>query len=375
MRHLRPLILSCIVLFSALGKAQPFDLNLTVIDPLPRLDFGAFIIANNITGAPTIFRVDITKPPAARVFISGELYWVDVNNSDQGVLSSFTTKLITVNSFTNNDLGNAIRLESHNENETLIRKNLAKGKPTGVYTLTLRLHAKLPRPLGDIDTLVDTEIRELSFTNPSQTLAIILPQQGMQLDPGNVVAIWNTITGAEKYRILANVRRFPSQSLEDALNSGNPIINNREVLATTVNLRTLLDREWTAGQEIVLQVKAIIPGVGSEPIFSQPISFYLTNQNNSGNPPSGGSGGVGNFSVVPLTPTQVIQIGTILSSQPGIAALLPQAMLQGLASGNLVLNLRNGDGTPITAQQVQQLLTYLQQNPGQLLNVLFRRTN
>jgi hypothetical protein len=195
----------------------------------------------------------------------------------------------------------------------------------------------------------------------------------MNCDPGNVVAIWNSISGATQYRVRANIRRLPTQSLEEALASGNPIINDRVVNATTVNLRTILDREWAVGQEIVLQVAALIPGVGQEPIYSQPISFLLTNNTQTLGGGTGGGGGTTPVTIIPLSPTQIVQIGNILSAQPALVNILPPAVLQALVSGNLALTLRNGDGSPITPQQLQATLNYLQANPSQLLNIIYRR--
>ena len=50
-----------------------------------------------------------------------------------------------------------------------------------------------------------------------------------------------------------------SSSAEAALKSANPLIDNREVGdVTSVDLRTILDRQWLGGQKVVFSVTAII---------------------------------------------------------------------------------------------------------------------
>ncbi|MBU2447227.1 MAG: hypothetical protein KJ666_16865, partial [Bacteroidetes bacterium] len=158
----------------------------------------------------------------------------------------------------NNDIGTTeIKINEYRSNSTLINENIARGKPTGSYRIT----AILMDPTAT--TVFNQDQKELFFLNPAQTLSIRAPRAGSEVDAGNVNVEWDALQGIGNYFVKANVRTSPTQSLEEALSFGTPLVNNRSVGAlTNVNLRDYLEREWSLGDEIVIQVGANISGPG-----------------------------------------------------------------------------------------------------------------
>ena len=62
-------------------------------------------------------------------------------------------------------------------------------------------------------------------------------------------------------KFLASIVPDGSSSAEAALKGSNPLIDNREVGdVTSIDLRSILNREWLGGQKVVFSVTAIIPG-------------------------------------------------------------------------------------------------------------------
>jgi hypothetical protein len=126
--------------------------------------------------------------------------------------------------------------------------------------------------------------KDVTFANPSQTLSIITPEANSIQSVGSVIARWSSLNGVQKYKIKLNLRTSPSQSLEEALQSGTPLINNKEVAGTVTNadLRSLLEREWLPGQELVLQVAAVVGGLGGgNDLKSEIINFQIAKGSDS----------------------------------------------------------------------------------------------
>lgn len=334
----------------------------TVFKPLPQLDFATFAIANDLTGAPTVFSVEILSPrDDVMVMLEGVFEWQDVGESSPTQLSTFRTKPFKPKVFFNNTLGSEIRIASSSTNNNRITKAILKGKPTGKYIITL----KLLKPLDEqgnsyIDypgTSAQTEI--LEFLNPSQTLDLLLPIAGSLQDVGTVIAQWTPIDGATKYLIKAAVRNDYRQSLENAISSGQVLINNAEVNGnqTEVNLRTLLTgAEWFGGQEIVIQVTAFVSGPsGGLNIYSNLINFYIKDVNTS---------------------AYTSLIGNLLAIAQSLpSGVLPLNFLNGLSSGDILINgIKLDDGTTLSLSEVMAILNYLVQNPDErIVSASFNR--
>jgi len=323
--------------------AQSYTIDLQVAS-LSEMDFAPFIFSNDLSGAPRIFAVNIS-PEEGNVKVRGELFWKkDINSSFEWLLT-FRTKVFTAKSFFNTDLGNTIELGRSNSDDNLIEENRMRGKPTNEYMLTVYLLDENGNELTS-----DTEYFE--FSNPAQTLTILSPQQNSLQNIGGVLAEWTELSGIDYYQVRANSRADASESLEEALESGDPLINNVQVgLTSSIDLRTILSREWLPGQEIVFQVSAMpTGGAPSDLIPSNIVSFYLDDPAN------------------PISNFISDNIGSILQSlQDGLGSDLLDKLLNGDV---LITEIQWEDtGLPLTPEEIQMLLEYLKQNPNNLINI------
>jgi len=261
-----------LLFFIFLGNSFPQNsITLQIFQPLPEIDFGSMLIQNNLSGVPKVFYVSIS-PAGKNVYVRGYILW-DKNdgNGFRQVFSFLTEKFVSKN-FYSDELGSSgLRIASHDANSSLTEEILKKGKPTGTYRFQLQL-------LNENQVYLTETSQDVTFSNPSQTLLIITPESGSSQAVGSVIARWSKITGVDKYKIKLNVRTSPAQSLEEALNSGTPLINNKIIEGgiTSVDLRSYLDREWLPGQELVLQVSAVVEGLGGgSTLPSEIISFSI----------------------------------------------------------------------------------------------------
>ncbi len=260
--------LTCFLIFNNLAKAQGVTVDLVIFTPLPEIEFAAFAAVNDLSGQPRVFQV-ILNPPGQTVFLRVNVEWKRIGDNNFQSFFSFETEPFTARSFYNDEIGvTEIEVKDTDSNSDLTQENLDKGKPTGSYKVSVSVFDESGNPLS-------SDVEEVEFLNPTQTLSIRSPQPGSEQDIGGVLAEWDVISGVSNYFINANVRENASQSLEEALNTGVPLIGNKDVgVVTSVHLRTLLDREWLPGQEIVFQVSAQIPGPsGGETIFSEIVNF------------------------------------------------------------------------------------------------------
>ncbi|MGD8778257.1 MAG: hypothetical protein PVH88_04770 [Ignavibacteria bacterium] len=262
--------LTCFLIFSSVSKAQDVSVDLIVFEPLPEIEFAAFAAANNLSGQPRVFQV-VLNPAGQIVSLHFAVEWKKIGESSFQRFFSFETEPFIARNFYNDEIGSTdIRVKDTESNSDLTEENLEKGKPTGAYKISVSV-------FDENGSLLDSDVQEMEFLNPTQTLSIRSPQPGSEQDIGGVLAEWDEINGVTNYFVKANVRESKAQSLEEALDSGVPLINNKDVgVATSVNLRTLLEREWFAGQEIIFQVGAFISGPnGGTKIYSEIVNFYL----------------------------------------------------------------------------------------------------
>lgn len=324
-------------------SAQSYTIDLQVAS-FSEMEFAPFIFSNDLSGAPRIFAVNIS-PESGNVKVRGELFWKKDVNAGFEWLLTFRTKIFTAQSFFNTDLGINIPLGKGSSDGDLIEENRKRGKPSGQYQLTIYLLDEFGNQLAS-----DTEYYE--FSNPAQTLTILSPQQNSLQNIGGVLAEWTELSGVDYYQVLANDKTEPGQSFEDALQSGEPLINNVQVgLATSVDLRTLLSREWLPGQEIVFQISAMPTGGSpSDMIQSNIVSFYLDNPANPMNNIAGK--GLKNL---------------FQSLQDGLGSELLDKLLSGEIQ---ITEIQWEDtGLPLTPDELQQLLDYLRQNPDNIIKV------
>lgn len=318
-------------------------MTLQVYEPLPPLNFASLATIKDLENTPEIFRISFF-PEGVYIRLEGDFHWQDVGTSQQKWVSSFTTKdSFKTKSFTNNQISKDLKVNI-TSNGDVVKEILAKGKPTGTFILTLRM-------LTASGVLMQTISKTLEFLNPSQSIKLISPAKGSFHDPGNVFAQWTDVPSVDHYVVKANVRRNANQSLEEALNQGNPIINNKNVgNITTVNLRSILDREWAAGDEIVLQAAAYInaPG-GGNLLYSEIINFYI-------NDPG------------------ALQLQTITNQVSGLLQNLPQLannplIAKLIAGGATIKRIVGDNGLPMSTAEVTALLTKLAANPDLVANI------
>lgn len=330
--------------------AQSYTIDLQVAS-LSEMDFAPFIFSNDLSGAPRIFAVNIS-PEEGNVKVRGELFWKkDINSSFEWLLT-FRTKVFQARSFFNTDLGTSIPLGKGESDSDLIEENRKRGKPTGKYKLIIYLLDESGKILTDSENNELIRETEYEFSNPAQTLTILSPQQNSLQNIGGVLAEWTELSGIDYYQVRANSRADASESLEEALESGDPLINNVQVgLTSSIDLRTILSREWLPGQEIVFQVSAMpTGGAPSDLIPSNIVSFYLDDPAN------------------PISNFTSDNIGSILQSlQDGLGSDLLDKLLNGDV---LITEIQWEDtGLPLTPEEIQMLLEYLRQNPNNLINI------
>lgn len=354
--RLRSVLLA--ILFPVLVYAQNYDIKIIVFEPLPALDFAGFIVTNGLQGTPNVFQIIVNTPttPETKVRLQGKFYWKDVDKSTEEQMLEFMTRPLAAGTIMNSDLGVKIRLESHNEVDEVLNRNLAKGKPVGTYRLIMTLFPETGDiPLSPI--VSDTKI--LKFENPTQTLSILTPTQGMTLDEGDINVSWtgvNAIKGDlnSYYYIRANQRTNSNQSLESVMESGNYKDVTLTGTSTSANLKSLgFGSNWLPGQEIVVQVCAKIGGIGGGETFkSQPVSFRLQQT---------------------INPATVLLTNTLNPMLQQFSSSIPQAIFnQFLQSSITIYGITDENGNVMSQADIQRLLNYLQSHPSDIVRILFK---
>lgn len=345
-----------------LSAQEKVMVSMNVFEPLPEISFAAFLTNPFLESTPRVLQV-IMSPHGKDVIVKGSIQWRKVDGSSFEELLHYTTKPFTSRNFYNDDFSskNGIELEDKVSNDDLLNKNLSKGKPTGTYKIIIQVYSSSFEFQSEVTS-------ELNFVNPAQTLTIIQPNVGDELDVGGILLTWTDVLGVSDFIVKANVRSSKMESLEEALQKGNPIVDNRSVgLKTSVNFREILDRELIGGEELVVQVRGVVPGPGGPTIiYSDIINFYLKR--------SGGSAvdkGVQDFQTLLVeVMTDWKQHGQGESAAYEILAKL----LEDLRNGNISFNdvkIKNENGLQLTYVEFQQIMEYLRKNPDLIINLSF----
>lgn len=352
MKKLFPKLPALLILFIAFtvntSAQENYSIDLVVFEPLPQIEFAAFAFSSDLSNTPRIFSIDVL-PTSKRVHIEGEIEWQKSGNENFEFLYSFVTTEFTSRRLYNTDFGNAIDIKDEDNNSSLTDENLDRGKPTGSYKITLSLY-------DENNNRVATDTELLQFTNPAQTLTIRLPEAGSTQEVGAVIAEWEEIIGAESFTVKANHRKNRTQSLEEALDSGDPLIDDRNVgEMTSVNLRTILDREWLPGSEVVLQVIANIPGPsGGSKIESNIVNFYISDN---------------------TSPSKQEIKKDIVDLANRLPDNIAKDVLDKIASGDIKLEdlrVSLSDGTVLSYNELIQLLNKLKMNPDLIVRIEYK---
>lgn len=270
MKYLKIILLLIFLFGNIQGQTT---VKLIVFPELNTLDLSAFSTIEELQNAPRVFCAQII-PSGQYVVLKGNVEWKRVDSDYYEQLVHFITKPFLSRNLCNDEIGKIdIKVHNFESNNSLIEENIRYGKPTGSYRLTAILYDSS----GTIELSRDQ--KELLFLNPAQTLTIINPRPNNTYDAGNLIVEWSQVQGVNEYFIHASERESPSQSLEDALIKGIPLVNNKNVGdKTRVNLREILDRELRPGSEVVLQVSGNVPGPsGGKKIFSEIVNFNILN--------------------------------------------------------------------------------------------------
>lgn len=361
--------------FITLTAQEKVRATINVFDPLPEISFAAFLTNPFIPGTPRIFQI-MLSPHGQDVIVVGTIKWRKPGYSGQQDLVEFTTKPFKSKNFYNDQINTDpdLRIDDSNYDDELASENLKLGKPTGLYTLIVQVY-DLNMELMD-EQIVDLGIKGIGFVNPSQTLEFIQPLAGSYHNSGGVVLTWSEVIGVSDFVIHANIRTSKEESFEEALNKGNPIIDNRSVgLNTSANLREILDRELVPGQEIVAQVRGIIPNPGGQNIlYSNIINFYISDPNTT--------------SAVKISDQMVILLEKIRDEMKNNPPALNgedsddvsqfikslEELLEKLRNGEITfeeLLVTNDSGSTLAYPEFIQLLEKLVQYPNLITNINF----
>lgn len=355
MKRISSIIILSMFLFLPQTMRAQNSIRLTILPGLNTIDFAAFTFTNNLSGTPRIFQVDIiTSPLVKKVKVSGNIFWKkDDRSGFVPIVNNFFTLPFEITggtrTFFNDELGSTgIELDRVDGNKDIADEILKMGKPVGVYRINLFLYDEQNNELGNTS-------QDITFLNPAPTISILVPQENSSFDVGNVQALWTPVQGAAYYTVRANALQNPSQSPEEALNSGNPLINDKDVgKVESINLSTILDRQWVGGQQIVLAVTAFVTGPGGgTSLRSTPVTFRL---NESGR----GSATVNN--------PDFIRLGNFLT----LRSEVPRDFIDKLVNGQAqVEQITDEKGTPLSQSDFLNILSFWEAHMESIISVNF----
>ncbi len=330
-------------------KAQSGTIILDVLT-VDVMELASFAIEKNIPNQRRIMQVTII-PEGTEVIVEGSVSWLKNNHSSPQDILNFRTRPFKARTFSNLDIGNSeIDFEYKNYDTDLIKDNFDRNKPSGTYIISVRLFNNTGIEL------IDDDMKKIEFLNPTAP-QINLPAENSLQDIGAVMISWTESVGVKNYRIAANYIN-EGQSAEEALNSGNLLVNNFDVgPITSVNMRDILNRELLPDKKVVLVVKAVVTVIGGEDeLQSEPIIFLTSSQTSTSN-------------------NQNIQVD--------LNILQLAELLSGKVSQNFINQLKNGE---VTIDQIQitdennnnvsfgdllSLLNYLNANGQSLISIQF----
>lgn len=354
MKRISCLIILSVFLFLPLTVTSQ-SINLTILGGLNSIDFSAFTFTNGLAGTPKIFQVDILAPESvSRVIVGGNISWKKNDQSGfVAIVNNFSTEPIILTggkrTFTNDELGNSIKIRDVDGNRDIAEEIIKMGKPVGLYRIELFLYDEMNNYLGQT-------FRDILFLNPASTISISSPQEGSSFDVGNVVAAWNQVVGAEYYTIRACAFINDTQGVEDVLRGSDPLINDRNVgNVTIVNLTGQSpDREWPAGKRIALEVTAHVAGPGGgTSLKSTPVTFRINE--------SGGR------SAAVINPDYV-RLGNFLTSRSEV----PRDFVTKLIGGQIEVDqITDENGTQINLTDFLNILSFWEAHMESIISINF----
>lgn len=348
MKRFSILFISALILINITIKGQN-SIQLVTIGDLTSINIGSLILANNLDGQPRIFQLIMnTNPIGRKVFLTGKIDWKENLNTSFKELARFTTNTFSARNIFSDEFGSSeIRLLNIEGDKDIYKKLIELNKPSGIIGISISM-------FSESGEFLDDDYQELIFLNPTPTFSITQPNYNEEVDIGNVICSWTQINGAISYKIKANALENDSQSLEEALNSSNPIIDNFDVgNVTSVNLSTInKNREWFAGQKIVLQVKAFINESGTiQELNTEPIFFKLKSYNKQPD-------------------VNLVRFTNIFSS------IIPDELLKRITDGSLQIDqidIKDENGNKISLDELNRVLNMLETNPDLIIKYSFKQ--
>lgn len=182
---------------------------------------------------------------------------------------------------------------------------------------------------------------------------VLTPLEGGSENVDNVLVQWTPVNGVTEYKVKANIRKGQEQSPEEALNQGNPVLDNYSAgVQTSVLLNSaVLNRQWNAGDEIVLQVSAYVAGPGGgQTLYSNIVTFNISGEETA--------------TLNTVQNNFVVLLNSLESD--ALAADLAKKILSGelQLTGQILL-----DGQPITMEQLMELLRKLLADNGTIIGI------
>ena len=341
------LILFISLIFPNHVRSQQASISLELSD-LTNLDLGGLVMSGGLTNQPRIARI-VILPENREVHIELVAVWKKDASSSFRQISTFKSNSFLSRTIFNDEFGTVIK-GTGTWDKDLISDLVSKGKPTGVLGITVRLFDRSNLIQGQ-------DYKELVFLNPSPTISIISPLEGNAYDVGSVVAIWTPVQGASSYKILANAVPVGSASAESALKGSNPLIDNKDVGdVSSVDLRTILNREWIGGQKIVFTVTAIIPGTGGgSSLSSMPVTFLLSK--------------AGEVSVSTVSP-ELLKLVEVINGQ------VSQDFINRIMKGEVtIVGITDEADHNVDQNDLQRILTNLMANKESIISIKFTPKN
>lgn len=337
-----------ILFFINISIVAQNSIQLLIIGDISSIDLGAIYMSNGLNGQPRFFQLLMnTQPNGKKVFLEGKIDWKENINSEFKELASFKTNIFTSRNLFSDELGNnEIKFEKLEGDKELFKKMAEIGKPSGFLSISISM-------FSENGEFLDDDYQEIIFSNPSSTLTIISPANESEVDLGNVICSWTYINGVVSYKISANNLSNENQSLDDALNSGNLIIDDFDVgNVTSINLSQInKNREWIAGQKIVVVVKAVYNESGSlQEIKSEPVVFTLKG--------------------IPVQPDI-----NLLSLVESSSSLFPSTLVEKIRNGLIQLDqieIKDSEGNVISFEELKKIISYLELNKNLIINISFQ---
>jgi len=343
-------VIMCIMFLGIKVSAQTISLN--TFPDLSTIDFTAFSFEKELTNQPRIMQIVII-PTGVNVYIVGSINWKKNESTGFQNVGTFTTENFLSRSFFNDEIGSTdIKIKTSSYNPELTKDLLKIGKPSGVISMTFNLFDSNGNPLGSVPY-------EMIFLNPTPP-EIISPISGSIFDVGSIPVMWTKSSGASSYRILANYIADNQTNYEQALNAGNPVVNNRDVGdIQSINLSDVLDREIISDTNIVLVVKAIVqrPG-GEDELKSAPVIFSTG---------TSGSSDMNDQQISGPLHSILVLLSNVLGNQQ-----VNQTFLNNLISGKYSLDqiqFTDEYGNVLSIPDFQNILNYLEANKDAIICV------